>query len=70
MALDGGLTGTLWSDSITLTDPAAAVLAHYRSGDFAGLPAVTRRRTAAGPSCVQVLRPDHWDRPDPLAVLT
>lgn len=48
VALDGGLTGTLWSDGITLTDSAAEVLAHYRSGDFAGLPAVTRRRTAAG----------------------
>lgn len=41
--LDGAATGTLWTDRISVTDPEAEVLAHYRSGTYAGRPAITRR---------------------------
>ncbi|MEO3754098.1 beta-galactosidase [Streptomyces sp. B6B3] len=45
---EAGLTGTLWSDRVELTDPTAEVLASYASGALAGRPAVTRRGTGAG----------------------
>ncbi|MGC5562469.1 beta-galactosidase [Streptomyces sp. FR-108] len=46
--LDGDATGTLWTDRIDVTDPAVDVLAHYRSGAYAGRPAVTRRAVGQG----------------------
>jgi len=46
--LDGAGTGTLWTDRITVTDPTVEVLAHYRSGTYAGMPAVTRRAAGQG----------------------
>ncbi|NUR92008.1 MAG: beta-galactosidase, partial [Nonomuraea sp.] len=42
------VTGTLWTDRITLADPATEVVSTYKSGDHAGRPAVTLRRTGAG----------------------
>jgi beta-galactosidase len=48
VALETGATGTLWTDRIELTDPAAEVLARYASGAQAGRPAVTRRTVGAG----------------------
>ncbi|MEV6109153.1 beta-galactosidase [Streptomyces sp. NPDC051940] len=47
-ALEGGLTGTVWSDRITLADDATQVLVSYRDGAYAGLPAVTRRPVGPG----------------------
>ncbi|MFE2835173.1 hypothetical protein ACFXI6_29870, partial [Streptomyces mirabilis] len=32
--------GTLWTDRISVTDPAVEVLAHYRGGTYADRPAV------------------------------
>ncbi|GAA4624692.1 beta-galactosidase [Actinoallomurus vinaceus] len=46
--LDNGGVGTLWTDRIDLTDSAVEVLASYKSGEQAGRPAVTLRRTGAG----------------------
>ncbi|KAA0929072.1 beta-galactosidase [Streptomyces apricus] len=46
--LDGAATGTLWTDRIDVTDPAVEVLARYRTGAYAGRPAVTRRATGQG----------------------
>jgi beta-galactosidase len=46
--LDGGVTGTLWTDRISVTDPEAEVLAHYRDGTYAGRPAITRRTVGRG----------------------
>ncbi|MEU1038511.1 beta-galactosidase [Streptomyces sp. NPDC005551] len=46
--LDGAATGTLWTDRITVTEPGVDVLGHYRSGPYAGLPAVTRRTVNRG----------------------
>ncbi|WP_314411858.1 beta-galactosidase [Streptomyces kroppenstedtii] len=46
--LDGDAKGTLWTDRIDVTDPAVDVLAHYRSGAYAGRPAVTRRAVGQG----------------------
>ncbi|MFF9817761.1 beta-galactosidase [Streptomyces sp. NPDC014006] len=48
VALDGPVTGTLWTDRITTTAPDTEVLAHYRSGAYEGRPAVTRRPTGNG----------------------
>ncbi|MFG1990820.1 beta-galactosidase [Actinoplanes sp. NPDC048988] len=48
VALSDGLEGTLWSDRIDLIDPATEVLATYKTGDYAGRPAVTRRAAGAG----------------------
>ncbi|MZD05202.1 beta-galactosidase [Streptomyces sp. SID5785] len=48
VALDGAGPGSLWTDGITLTDPATEVLASYRTGDHAGRPAVTRRPAGRG----------------------
>ncbi|MEV4348444.1 beta-galactosidase [Actinoplanes sp. NPDC049596] len=48
VALSDGLEGTVWSDRIDLTDPATEVLATYKTGDYAGRPAVTRRAVGAG----------------------
>ncbi|MEU0838852.1 beta-galactosidase [Streptomyces sp. NPDC005962] len=47
-ASDGRATGTLWTDRITVTDPGVEVLAQYRSGTYAGRPAVTRRAVGGG----------------------
>ncbi|MET7575217.1 beta-galactosidase [Streptomyces sp. NPDC005492] len=46
--LDTTATGSLWTDRITVTDPEVEVLAHYRSGTYAGRPAVTRRTVGGG----------------------
>ncbi|WP_405669520.1 beta-galactosidase [Streptomyces sp. NBC_00055] len=48
VALDDATSGTLWTDRITVTDPAVEVLAEYRSGAYAGRPAVTRRAVGQG----------------------
>ncbi|MFE3247161.1 beta-galactosidase [Streptomyces sp. NPDC059209] len=48
VALDGAGPGTLWTDRITVTDPGAEVLARYRTGAYAGRPAVTRRTAGRG----------------------
>ncbi|MFJ9245869.1 beta-galactosidase [Streptomyces sp. NPDC101776] len=41
-------TGSLWTDRIAVTDLEVEVLAHYRSGTYAGRPAVTRRTVGGG----------------------
>ncbi|OQR66057.1 beta-galactosidase [Streptomyces maremycinicus] len=46
--LDDATSGSLWTDRITVTDGGTEVLAHYRTGEYAGRPAVTRRRTGGG----------------------
>ena len=46
--LDNGLTGTLWTDRIDVTDEATEVLASYKTGDQAGRAAITRRRAGTG----------------------
>lgn len=46
--LDNGLSGTMWSDRIDVTDGAVEVLASYKTGDLAGRAAVTRRPAGAG----------------------
>src|SRR5690606_40500376 len=46
--LDLGVTGTLWTDKITRIGPGTEVLATYKTGDQAGRPAVTLRRTETG----------------------
>ncbi|GAB2622403.1 beta-galactosidase [Streptomyces capparidis] len=46
--LDDASPGTLWTDRITVTDPATEVLAGYRTGAWAGRPAVTRRAAGRG----------------------
>ncbi|MFI5634288.1 beta-galactosidase [Streptomyces sp. NPDC051664] len=48
VALDGNTLGTLWTDLITVTDPEVEVIAEYRSGAYAGRPAVTRRTVGQG----------------------
>ncbi|MFC8260859.1 beta-galactosidase [Streptomyces sp. NPDC057291] len=48
VALGGATLGTLWTDRITVTDPEVEVLAEYRSGAYAGRPAVTRRAVGQG----------------------
>ncbi|MEV8347762.1 beta-galactosidase [Streptomyces niveus] len=48
VSLDGAGPGTLWTDRITVTDPEAEVLARYRTGAYAGRPAVTRRSVGRG----------------------
>ncbi|NUO97555.1 MAG: beta-galactosidase [Nonomuraea sp.] len=63
--LDLGVTGTLWTDRIDLTDPATEVVATYKSGDHAGRPAVTLRRAGPGSACYVSTRLG----PDGLAVL-
>ncbi|MFI7543936.1 beta-galactosidase [Actinoplanes sp. NPDC049599] len=42
--LDNGLTGTLWTDGVTVTGDGVEVLASYRGGG----PAITRRAAGAG----------------------
>ncbi|GAA2352291.1 beta-galactosidase [Streptomyces cuspidosporus] len=44
----GPATGTLWTDRITVTGPDVDALAHYRTGAYAGRPAVTRRPVGQG----------------------
>ncbi|ROO61493.1 beta-galactosidase [Micromonospora sp. Llam0] len=46
--LDTGASGQLWTDRVTVTDPQVEVLASYRTGEYAGRPAVTRRTVGAG----------------------
>ncbi|MFY1698974.1 MULTISPECIES: beta-galactosidase [unclassified Solwaraspora] len=46
--LDTGASATLWTDRITVTDPQVEVLAAYRTGEYAGRPAITRRPVGAG----------------------
>ncbi|TGB09394.1 beta-galactosidase [Streptomyces sp. MZ04] len=46
--LDNSTTGTVWTDRITVTEPDVRVLARYRTGAYAGRPAVTRRTTGSG----------------------
>ncbi|MFB0621090.1 beta-galactosidase [Streptomyces sp. AGS-58] len=48
VTLDGGLTADLWTDRVTVTDPATDVLARYTGGEHAGRPAVTRRTSGQG----------------------
>ncbi|MGW3803781.1 beta-galactosidase, partial [Streptomyces clavifer] len=52
--LDNGLTGTLWTDHITVADAEVEVLARYETGDHAGRPAITRRDLADGGSAAYV----------------
>ncbi|GGZ23945.1 beta-galactosidase [Streptomyces nitrosporeus] len=54
VTLDNGLTGTLWTDRIDVTDPEVTVLARYTSGDQEGRPALTRRAPATGGSAAYV----------------
>ncbi|WP_017975390.1 beta-galactosidase [Actinopolyspora halophila] len=49
--LDDGSTGTLWTDRIELTGEAVEVLASYRTGDYAGRPAITRNPRGSGSAC-------------------
>ncbi|MEU9309591.1 beta-galactosidase [Streptomyces sp. NPDC048256] len=46
--LDDATSGSLWTDRITVTDGGTEVLAHYRTGVYAGRPAITRRSTGDG----------------------
>ncbi|MFI8091267.1 beta-galactosidase [Streptomyces sp. NPDC086080] len=46
--LDDGTTGVVWTDRITVTGAETEVLAHYRTGEQSGRPAVTRRPAGAG----------------------
>ncbi|MDH2426338.1 beta-galactosidase [Sphaerisporangium sp. TRM90804] len=46
--LDLGVTGTLWTDRVDLTDPATEVVATYKTGEQAGRPAVTLHRAGSG----------------------
>jgi beta-galactosidase len=46
--LDNGTTGTMWTDRIDVTDPAAEILASYKTGEMAGRAAVTRRPVGSG----------------------
>jgi beta-galactosidase len=46
--LDNGTTATMWTEKLTLTDPATTALVNYASGVQAGRPAVTRRDVADG----------------------
>jgi beta-galactosidase len=48
VVLDTGAVGTLWTDRIDVTDPAVEVLASYKTGEYAGRPAITRRGAGAG----------------------
>jgi beta-galactosidase len=48
VTLDDDSTGSLWTDRITVTDPAVEVLAAYRTGHQAGRPAITRRAVGRG----------------------
>ncbi|MFD4029738.1 beta-galactosidase [Streptomyces sp. NPDC058637] len=52
--LDNGLTGTLWTDQIDVTDSEVTVLARYEDGDQAGRPAITRRALEDGGSAAYV----------------
>ncbi|MET4061768.1 beta-galactosidase [Arthrobacter sp. UYP6] len=57
--LDHGLTGTLWTDRIDVTDGATEVLASYKTGDQAGRAAITRRRTGEGSAAYVSTRLGH-----------
>jgi beta-galactosidase len=48
VVLDTGATGTLWTDRVDVADPAVEVLATYKTGEYAGRAAVTRRATGTG----------------------
>ncbi|WP_265520448.1 beta-galactosidase [Oerskovia flava] len=43
-----GVEGTLWSEPITVTDPAVQTLAWYKTGEHGGRPAITRRPVGSG----------------------
>jgi beta-galactosidase len=47
VALDGDLTGLLWTEQVDAA-PGTEVLLSYRSGDLSGRPAVTRRAVGDG----------------------
>ncbi|MGW2277749.1 beta-galactosidase [Streptomyces sp. NPDC001770] len=51
---DRAVAGTLWTDRIDITGPDVETLARYRTGTYAGRPAVTRRRTADSGSAAYV----------------
>ncbi|MEU8403464.1 beta-galactosidase [Nonomuraea sp. NPDC048892] len=46
--LDLGVTGTLWTDRVDVTDEDVEIVARYTTGLQTGRVAVTRRRTGAG----------------------
>ena len=46
--LDNSTAGSLWTDRITVDGPDVEVLAGYRTGTYAGRPAVTRKATGQG----------------------
>jgi len=46
--LDNGTRGTLWSEPVEITDPAAKAVVCYASGLLAGRPAVTRCQQGSG----------------------
>ncbi|MFC0534172.1 beta-galactosidase [Phytohabitans kaempferiae] len=48
VVLDSGATGTLWTDRVDVTDPAVEVLDTYKTGEYAGRPALTRRPVGTG----------------------
>jgi beta-galactosidase len=48
VALDDGSTGSLWTDRIDVTASDVDVLARYKTGEYAGRPAVTRRPVGSG----------------------
>jgi beta-galactosidase len=48
VVLDTGATGTLWTDRVDVTDPAVEVLATYKTGEYAGRAAITRRAAGTG----------------------
>ncbi|GAA3762154.1 beta-galactosidase [Salinactinospora qingdaonensis] len=67
--LDDGSTGTLWTDEITVTDPAVTVLASYTTGAHAGRPAITRRQAGSGSAAYVSTRLGAHGLPDILARL-
>jgi beta-galactosidase len=48
VTLDTGAVGTLWTDRVEVTEPGVQVVAHYKSGEQADRPAITRRRIGSG----------------------
>ncbi|MEU1168453.1 beta-galactosidase trimerization domain-containing protein, partial [Streptomyces sp. NPDC005921] len=56
VALDGGGTGSLWTERVRLA--GAAAVASYADGPLAGVPAVTRRGVGAGSAWYVATLPD------------
>ncbi|RLK52611.1 beta-galactosidase [Microbacterium telephonicum] len=54
VALSSGASASTWTERIVHTDADVEVLDGYADGDLTGLPAVTRRRPAAGGSATYV----------------